>query len=55
MNLKSIFASKTFWFNVATAATTYSNMMPPRVAMPVSIIGNILLRFLTKQPVTITF
>lgn len=55
MNVKSIFTSKTFWFNVATGAVSYSGYLPSKYAMPVAVVGNILLRFITKQPVTITF
>lgn len=57
---KSVFASKTFWFNtistaVAVGSGSFGFNLPPKVAVPVVTIGNILLRLLTKQPVTISF
>lgn len=51
---KSILQSKVFWFNVLTLAATVSGYLPPEYAAPVSAIVNIVLRFLTTQPVTAT-
>jgi hypothetical protein len=51
---KSIFASKTFWFNVATALVTYGGYLPPKYAAIVLPLGNIALRFLTDAPVSVT-
>ena len=53
MNIKSIFTSKTFWFNVLGIATAYGNILPPKYAVPVVTIGNIGLRLITNQPVGI--
>lgn len=50
---KHLFYSKTFWFNVATLAATYGNVLPPKYAGPVMTIGNILLRLITNQACTI--
>lgn len=59
--MKSIFASKTFWFNLLTGAGTVlgtaSGMVPPP-ALPyvaaASALINIGLRFVTTQPVSVT-
>lgn len=57
---KSLWQSKTFWINAATAAAAVGSgqmgfSLPPKFAVPVLAISNILLRLLTKQPVTISF
>lgn len=54
---KSIWKSKTFWFNVASAAVMIASgqagiSIPPKVAVPVITVGNVLLRLLTNQPAT---
>lgn len=50
---KSLFASKTFWFNVITAAVELSGVLPvpPGVAATVVGVGNVIIRLLTGQPV----
>lgn len=50
---KSLFASKTFWFNIVTAAVELSGVLPipPGVAAAVVGIGNVVIRLLTDQPV----
>lgn len=53
---KSIFASKVFWFNVGTAlvavgAGKFGFNLPVDWALGVNLVGNILLRFVTTQPV----
>ena len=48
---KSIFKSKTFWFNIATAALSYQGALPQKAQVPVAVVGNIVLRFLTNQPI----
>lgn len=58
MDAKSIFVSKTFWFNVISAVNFGLNAagiptIPPEAADAVTVIGNIVLRFVTKQPVTL--
>lgn len=53
MNIKSIFKSKTFWFNVVSIAASYGQLLPPKYAVPVVTIGNIGLRLITNQPVGI--
>lgn len=60
MPSKSLLQSKTFWFNVASGAVSVASgqmgfTVPPKVAVPVLAIGNILLRLLSSQPVTFTF
>ena len=52
--MKSIFKSKTFWFNVLATAATYGNVLPPKYGIPVATVGNIGLRFLTTAPVSLT-
>ena len=61
MNAKSIFTSKTFWFNVLTGGLAILDqvtpVLPPSVqsALPaVIMLGNLLLRYLTVQPVTLS-
>ena len=51
--MKSIFASKTFWFNVLSAGLQYTSVMPQKWGMPVTLIGNIILRSITDSPVSI--
>lgn len=60
MDPKSIFSSKTFWFNVLTLVVTYggtlTNALPAefaQYAIGVVAIANVLLRLITTQPVTI--
>lgn len=53
MDTKNILQSRTFWFNVATAAITYAGYLPPQYATYIVAVGNIILRFLTTQPVTL--
>lgn len=50
---KSLFASKTFWFNVLTLAVELTGVLPiPQgVATVVVNVGNILIRTVTNQPV----
>lgn len=52
--MKSIFKSKTFWFNVLATAATYGSLLPPKYAVPVATVGNIGLRFITNAPVNLT-
>lgn len=60
MKVKSIFSSKTFWFNVASAAllvlqeVSASQLLSPEKQVIATLVGNILLRFITNQPVNIT-
>lgn len=50
---KSLFASRTFWFNVAAAAVEVSGAVPlaPGTAATIMAVGNIALRLLTNQPI----
>lgn len=50
---KSLFKSKTFWFNVATVAVHLAGLLPASIAVPVAAVGNIILRFVTSTPVSI--
>jgi hypothetical protein len=54
---KSIFASKTFWLNVAgiiaTVAGGAAGILPPQYAAIAMGVANILNRFLTVKPVTL--
>ncbi|MGH7177884.1 MAG: hypothetical protein ACREJC_10920 [Tepidisphaeraceae bacterium] len=53
---KSIFQSKTFWVNVLTGAATIAGGsfgVPTHIAVPIVTGVNILLRFITKGPVSI--
>ena len=56
--MKSIFASKTFWANILMAAATVTAQgsgfpIPPQYAIPISAVVNILLRFVTVEPVSV--
>lgn len=58
--VKSIFSSKTFWFNALAAVVTVAlsaveNLGPDAgpIALGVVAVGNIVLRFITSQPVSI--
>ena len=60
MQPKSIFESKTAWFNLLTLVVTYggyaTNILPPKfaeIAVGVVAVANFLLRIITKQPVTV--
>ena len=55
MKVKSLFKSKTFWFNAFSAIVAYSGLlpMPPGALFYVSSAANIGLRMLTKGPVAI--
>lgn len=46
------YLSKTLWFNVATLLVSLATTLPPEYAVVTATIGNILLRYLTNQPVT---
>lgn len=50
---KSLFASKTFWFNVVTAAVSLTGVLPipAETATIIVGVGNVLIRLLTNQPV----
>lgn len=53
MDSKNILKSWTFWFNVASLAATYGQLLPPQYAAVVIPVANLILRFKTKQPVTV--
>ena len=50
---KSLFKSKTFWFNVVATVVHFSGFVDPKYAVPVAAIGNIILRLLSSGEVTI--
>lgn len=57
--VKSIFKSKTFWFNVLTIAAAigggqFGIKIDPKVAVPLVAGANVGLRMLTSQPVSLT-
>lgn len=57
---KSVFASKTMWFNVLMGASQIAqtlveiNALTGTPAVVVTVIGNMLLRMITDQPVALT-
>ena len=59
-NVKSVFASKTMWFNVLMGASQIAqtlveiNALTGTPAVVVTVIGNMLLRMITDQPVALT-
>ena len=48
---KSFLISKTFWANILMAVTAYSGYIPAPYAPYIATGANILLRFLTNQPI----
>lgn len=50
---KPIYKSKTFWWNILSAAAEYSQVLPlpPGVAILIANGVNIALRLITKEPV----
>lgn len=51
---KSIFASKTFWFNLAGTVAVMSGALPPnKYTLAAATIANVGLRLITSQPVAI--
>jgi hypothetical protein len=58
--MKSIFKSKTFWFNVLTAVASFSGVgagipVVAKYAVPAAAAANIGLRLVTNQPVSVSF
>jgi hypothetical protein len=51
--MKSIFASKTFWFNALSTAFTLGGVLPPKYAAVIVPVANVGLRLLTNQAVSI--
>lgn len=53
--MKPLYKSKTFWFNVAAVAVQVSQVAPlsPAASAAVVGVGNIVLRLLTTEPVTV--
>lgn len=57
---KSIFISKTFWFNIiamvvaSTQAIMEQGLLDWEILALIVTVGNVILRFITKQPVTVT-
>lgn len=49
--MKSLFKSKTFWFNVLTAGASVTGVLPEKYALPVAAVVNIGLRLVTNQGV----
>lgn len=54
MDPKSLLKSKTFWFNVLSLAATYSGYLPPQYAAVAVPLANLLLRYVTTSPVSVT-
>lgn len=58
MDSKSIFVSKTFWVNVIAMAAMVAQGLTGKELIPIEMQGtilgavNVILRFITKQPVT---
>lgn len=53
MDSKHLFASKTFWANLAGLALTVSGVLPQKWAVPTMAVANIVLRIISNQPVTL--
>ena len=59
--VKPFYLSKTFWFNVVSAVVVIATMIgyneftpDPQLMALIQIVGNIALRFVTKQPIALT-
>ena len=52
-DVKSLFLSKTFIFNVLSLALTVAHILPPKYGLPAVTIVNVLLRMVTNQPVSL--
>jgi hypothetical protein len=48
---KSIFISKTFWFNLLSIVVTIGGVLPDRWAVPAVAVANIGLRIISGEPV----
>ncbi len=48
---KPLLKSKTFWANVVVGGSSYLGLIPAPYAIPVSLGVNILMRYLTNQPI----
>ena len=51
MSAKSIFVSKTLWFNLLSIAVTIGGILPDQLAVPIVAVANIGLRIISGQPV----
>ena len=51
--MKSLFRSKTFWFNVLVCTEHLVGYLPADVVVPITAITNVLLRMLTTEPVKV--
>ena len=51
MSAKSIFVSKTCWFNLLSIAVTIGGILPDQLAVPNVAVANIGLRIISGQPV----
>lgn len=51
MDKKNIFLSKTFWANIAGLTLTVAGVLPAKYAAPAMAVANVVLRFLSNQPV----
>ncbi len=47
---KSIFLSKTFYFNLAMAAIGIADILPPKYSVPLAAVGNMALRLISSDP-----
>lgn len=54
--IKGALKSKTVWFNAITGALELTNafggFLPPGVGMAVNVVGNVILRFVTSEPLS---
>jgi hypothetical protein len=55
--MKSIFESKTIWFNLAAMVAQFipaiTALIPPKYSAIAVGVGNLILRFLTKTPIAL--
>jgi len=55
---KPFWKSKSFWFAIVTAAAGLGAeplgvALPPKLALPIAAAGQLLLRFMTTEPITV--
>lgn len=55
-SIKGALKSKTVWFNLITGALEIANLfapvLPPGSMTAINVVGNVLLRFVTTQPLS---
>lgn len=53
-NPKGFWRSRTFWFNIITVAFHYAGFIPASATPSVLVVGNVALRLISSDPVSLT-